>query len=68
MTKYKIVHDKEKCIGCGACASVCPQNWVMKGMKSEPKKIEITQEEYDCNLQAEEICPVGAIKVKKISD
>lgn len=27
--KYKIVHDRESCIGCGACASVCPKFWEM---------------------------------------
>jgi len=27
--KYKIVHDRDICIGCSACASVCPKYWEM---------------------------------------
>ncbi len=27
--KYKIVHDRDICIGCAACASVCPKYWKM---------------------------------------
>ncbi len=68
MAKYKIVHHEDKCIGCGGCVSVCPQNWAMQGNKAKPKKTEITQEEYDCNLQAMEICPTEAIEIKKIED
>jgi len=29
INKYKIIHDREACIGCGACASVCPKYWEM---------------------------------------
>lgn len=25
----KIIHEREICIGCGACAMVCPKHWVM---------------------------------------
>lgn len=25
----KIIHDKKQCIGCGTCASVCPQCFQM---------------------------------------
>lgn len=29
INRYKIIHDRESCIGCGACASVCPKYWEM---------------------------------------
>lgn len=27
--KYKIVHDRDICIGCSACATVCSKYWKM---------------------------------------
>lgn len=29
--KYKIIHHRDECIGCSACASVCPKYWEMDG-------------------------------------
>jgi ferredoxin len=26
---FRIIHEKEVCIGCGACAAVCPKLWEM---------------------------------------
>lgn len=62
--KYKITHDRDKCIGCGACAAVCPDNWEMKDdMKASPKKTEL--DDIGCNQQAAESCPVQIIHIKK---
>jgi len=58
-----ITHDMEKCIGCGACAAVCPDNWVMEGDKSKPKKTRLENE--GCDRQAADACPVQCIKVTK---
>jgi len=63
MAKYKIVHKVDECIGCGACASVCPANWEMKGDKSRPKKKELT--DLGCNQEAANVCPVQCIEIKK---
>lgn len=64
MAKYKIIHHRERCIGCGACASVCPENWEMaEDGKSKPKKIEF--EEISCNQQAADACPVQIIEITK---
>ncbi|MCX6821524.1 MAG: ferredoxin [Candidatus Aenigmarchaeota archaeon] len=63
MAKIKIIHDVEACIGCGACASVCPDNWEMKGAKSKPKKTEVA--DIGCNQEAADVCPVQCIKIKK---
>ena len=27
--RYKFFHDREGCIGCGACAAIDPDNWEM---------------------------------------
>ncbi len=62
---YKIVQEHEKCIGCGACASVCPENWVMASNgKAKAKKTTISEKEFKCNKAAEDSCPVQCIHVK----
>ena len=51
-----------KCIGCGACVSVCPQNvFEMKDAKSKVVKPENCVE---CNACVEN-CPSSAIKLVK---
>ena len=59
---YKIKVDKEKCIGCGACAANC-DNFEMKEDKAAAKETEV--EKLGCNQEAADICPVEAIIVKK---
>ncbi len=60
----KIKFNKVECIGCGACVSVC-DNWVMDDNenKAKPKKTSIDKEELAKNKEAEEVCPVDAIKI-----
>ena len=59
---FKIELDKEKCIGCGTCAAVCPANFEIKeDGKASPIKAEV--EKLGCNKEAEENCPVQAIKI-----
>jgi len=51
--------DKEKCIGCGSCESVCPEVFKMEDdMKAHVK----AQKNLPCVKEAIEICPVNAIK------
>jgi len=60
----KIQHDRDACIGCGACASICPDNWIMDDDgKSKPKKT--TLKDVGCNQEAADSCPVSCIKVVK---
>ena len=60
----KIVQEREKCIGCGACVSICPENWKMDDDgKASPK--ETTLEEVGCNQDAANACPVQVIKVEE---
>jgi len=56
-----ITVNKETCIGCGACASVCPNGFQLgDDGKSEP----ISQEDTECAKKASEGCPVQAIAVE----
>jgi ferredoxin len=50
--------DSEKCIGCGLCASICKEVFVMnKDGKAEVK----AQKKLPCVKEAAESCPVSAI-------
>ncbi|MCR4369011.1 MAG: ferredoxin [archaeon] len=79
MAKYKIEHQKEICIGCGACAAINPEDWVMEGDKSHlvgsakaqtdsgPGEAKIVDEsKMRQNQEAADACPVPCIFVKKI--
>ncbi len=63
---FKIQLDKEKCIGCGTCAAVCPANWEMKD-DGKAAFIKEESESLGCNRLAEENCPVQAIKIISVS-
>jgi ferredoxin len=71
----KVIHSKNDCIGCGACAAICPDFWEMHGDKSSLKKSKETEGKYtlelndskeiECNKQAESSCPVSCIKIEE---
>lgn len=58
---HKIIVNKEKCIGCGACASTCPGSFEMKDGKAHT--VESNSEGINCEKDAESVCPVDAISV-----
>ena len=73
----RISHHRVKCIGCNYCVEVAPSNWIMDEtdgksllLESNEKKgifISIgSDDEFESNLEAAEICPVNIIKVEKI--
>ncbi len=74
MSKYKIIHEKEICIGCGACAAVCEKFWSMdedgkaklKGAKKIGKNFELLLDDYGCNMDAAQVCPVNCIHILEI--
>lgn len=58
----KVSVDEEKCIGCGACVSVCPDVFEMNDDgKSVAKESETDK---DCAKEAVDVCPVDAIEVE----
>lgn len=53
--------NKEKCIGCGYCTSVCPEVFELgEDGKSQVKSDADLSKE--CIKEAKEGCPVGAIE------
>ena len=68
----KIVLEREKCIGCGACQAVCPEYWQMAddgkinvlGAEKERENQVLEVKEAVCNKDAAEACPVQCILIK----
>lgn len=52
--------DKEACIGCAVCASMCPDVFEIQ---DDGKAGLISQENIDCAKEAAEACPVSCITV-----
>jgi ferredoxin len=50
--------DKEKCIACGLCASICPEVFAMG---KDGKAFAKAQKKLPCVKEARESCPVEAI-------
>jgi ferredoxin len=61
MAKIKV--NQETCIGCGACASICPGSFELKEGKAYAKKAEVKK--ITCEEEAAESCPVNAITIIK---
>ena len=80
MAKYKIEFDRELCIGAVACTAVAEKFWPRADdgkvdlagaiYNKETKKWEliIDEKDFQINKEAEEVCPVEAIKVTKVED
>ena len=54
--------DKEKCIGCGACAAVCEAVFELKAGKAVVKKGQ-QKSKLPCVKEAADSCPVQAINL-----
>jgi ferredoxin len=81
MKKYRIIYDREACIGAFACSAAAPDFWAFnedgkadfKGATYNPKtkKWEMvvdSEQDYDDNQAAAESCPVFAIVIQKIEE
>lgn len=57
--------DKDTCIGCGVCPSICPEVF---DMDDDGKAVAIVEEipttSVDSSKEAEDQCPVNAITVE----
>ena len=58
---HKIIVDKNKCIGCGACVAACSDSFEMKDGKAHAVKAEV--EKLTCEQSAISSCPVDAISM-----
>ncbi len=66
MPKFVVKVDQQKCIGCGSCVAVCPDNFELKDDgKSYPIHSEI--DDLGCSQVAAESCPVQVITVEPAS-
>jgi len=70
----KIIHEREKCIGCGSCVALCPKFWEMaedgkstlkNAAKNEEGNYELEVKEAGCNQEAADSCPVQIIHLIK---
>ncbi len=81
MAKYRIVFDRDTCIGVLSCLAVDEKHWEaaegepkvdLKGAdydeESERWTLIIDEEGYQAAKDAAEVCPVNAIEVEKIED
>lgn len=67
----KIILNKEKCIGCGSCESVCSKLFELKEGKSHLKNSKAEEgkeileiEDPACAREAKDICPGEAIEIE----
>jgi ferredoxin len=70
----KIIHEREKCIGCGSCAALCPKFFEMaddgkakliEGQKNAEGNDELEVEDVECAQEAADACPVQIIHIVK---
>lgn len=72
--KISVTHQRPECIGCGLCAELAPQNWVMNPedgrsdlvgshLKGQMQVGLIDEDQLEENKMAAQACPVQIIKV-----
>ena len=73
--KYKIIYDRDNCIGPYSCVAVHPERWeesddrkaTLKEGKKEGERyvleIELTEEELAKEMEAAQVCPVNVIHI-----
>jgi len=71
----KVILEKEKCIGCGSCAAICPKHFNLAedgksellGSEKNPQtgNLEKEVEQLECIQEAAESCPAQIIHIEK---
>ena len=62
----KVAVDQEKCIGCGACASIEPTVFRIENGKSHAEENACTNNNCESTCKdAAAACPVGAITIEE---
>jgi len=61
----KVTVDKNTCIGCGACAAIAPDIFLMADdTKAEAKKADVSGDEEGKAKEGADSCPVNAINLE----
>ena len=65
---WKVRVDQWVCVGCGVCASLCPDVFEMNEEGKSRVEVDIIQDEelYECVVNAAEACPVGVITIEEV--
>ncbi len=77
--KYKVIFDREACIGALACNAVAPEYWLLaddgkvdlKGAKQRADgkwELLIEEKKYAINKEAADSCPVSAIVIEEVEE
>lgn len=68
----KIKLERERCIGCGSCAALCPKYFEMADdgkshLKGTDKQAveELETEKIECAESASDVCPAQCIHIEK---
>lgn len=54
----KVKINKSKCLGCGACANICPE-----GIKMIDNLATVKNDNAECINEAIKICPINIITI-----
>ena len=78
--KFRIIIEKDKCIGAAACNSVS-DSWIYNDEENKSNliggkfnkenntyELEISDKEFDRDLNAARLCPVNAIHIEDIKN
>jgi len=68
-----VIQEHNKCVGCGACAAICPKYWEMggdgkahlKGSTGSGDEAILELPEAECNTDAANTCPVKCIRIEE---
>ncbi len=74
MSSLKVIHQREKCIGCNACILAAPQSWIMDEKEGKSRLIgsklkrdvyvgKIFECDKEANQMAANACPMNIIKI-----